>query len=111
MKERPIIFGAESVKAILAGAKTQTRRVVKPQSIFEGKDVIVRRFPNQQGCPHGKPGEHLWVREAAWAIHDGLTLKMSEAERAEYVRAQGSNGIAFCADYAEPYSPDYWRKV
>jgi hypothetical protein len=29
MKERPIIFGAESIKAILSGAKTQTRRVVK----------------------------------------------------------------------------------
>ena len=31
MKEKPIIFSAESVKQILTGAKTQTRRVVKPQ--------------------------------------------------------------------------------
>lgn len=28
MRERPIIMGADSVRAILAGLKTQTRRVV-----------------------------------------------------------------------------------
>lgn len=31
MSERPIIFNSESVKAILDGRKTQTRRVIKPQ--------------------------------------------------------------------------------
>lgn len=31
MREFPIIFAAESVKAILANRKTMTRRVVKPQ--------------------------------------------------------------------------------
>jgi len=29
--ERPIIMRAESVRAILSGTKTQTRRVIKPQ--------------------------------------------------------------------------------
>jgi len=31
MKERPIIMSAESARAILAGLKTQTRRVINPQ--------------------------------------------------------------------------------
>lgn len=63
MKERPILFSAPMVRAILAGTKTQTRRVAK---VFAGRDDlngILRRFPNQMGCPYGQPGDRLWVRE------------------------------------------------
>ena len=50
MKERPILFSAPMIAALLDGTKTQTRRVVKASG--EG----VR-------CPYGKPGDRLWVRE------------------------------------------------
>jgi hypothetical protein len=52
MKERPILFSAPMVHAILAGQKTQTRRV---RFVF--------------GCPYGQPGDRLWVRES-WARDD-----------------------------------------
>lgn len=81
MKERPIIFTGESVRAILAGRKTQTRRIVKSQ--FDGesekdwllanggfeKSTILRldQWGNEIGslavCPYGKLGDRLWVRE------------------------------------------------
>lgn len=57
VKERPIIFGADSVRAILSGAKTQTRRVVK------NPDKYDRIRECGFCCPYGQPGERLWVRE------------------------------------------------
>ena len=60
MKERPIIFSDEMVRAILAGEKTQTRRVMKPQPV-NLVDAI-----QWEKCPQGIPGDRLWVRET-WA--------------------------------------------
>jgi hypothetical protein len=59
MKERPILFNAEMVRAILDGRKTMTRRVVHPDiNVPENEpDYILYR------CPYGKPGDRLWVRE------------------------------------------------
>ena len=66
MKERPILFSGPMVRAILDGSKTQTRRVAKEFDEMPNLDGILQRFPRQNGCPHGAPGDRLWVRET-WA--------------------------------------------
>jgi hypothetical protein len=58
MKERPILFSAPMVRAILAGTKTQTRRICKGQRELS----CVHDFQLDR-CPYGVPGDRLWVRE------------------------------------------------
>lgn len=72
MKERPILFSAPMVLALLAGAKTQTRRVVKlcGAEAIDETDAIGCHWPwspeadDWLPCPYGRPGDRLWVREA-----------------------------------------------
>jgi hypothetical protein len=71
MKERPILFNAEMVKAILSGRKTQTRRVIKLPLIDKnmGCELAGNELAGEvaagdyRNCPLGQPGDHLWVRE------------------------------------------------
>jgi len=76
MKERPILFSGPMVRAILAGRKTQTRRVVKPappewcgEAHHRGAaDWYLTESPIpfnafDAKCPYGQPGDRLWVRE------------------------------------------------
>lgn len=72
MKERPILFSGEMVRAILDGRKSQTRRIVKRRAKDEGEwlsirpdrgytpETIAAQFP----CPYGSVGDRLWVRES-----------------------------------------------
>ena len=89
MKERPILFSAPMVRAILAGTKTQTRRVVKQQitPLADGSNwhqfdhrgsnycmnlrngTVSQWSPLLQFCPYGQPGDRLWVRETFCPIY------------------------------------------
>ena len=95
MKERPILFNAEMVRAVLDGRKTVTRRVVKPQppsSVIrcnrycelDGPEFLWMEqgrvgFEMAKGLccpvgqtfksPYGSPGDRLWVRET-WQAAD-----------------------------------------
>ncbi|KKM82535.1 hypothetical protein LCGC14_1318540 [marine sediment metagenome] len=86
-KARPILFSGEMVRPVLLGDKSQTRRVMKPQPVLVdngqtwdwpkiikrvgGHDISAASWaanlkdPHvKESCPYGKPGDHLWVREA-----------------------------------------------
>lgn len=66
MKESPIPFTADMVRAVLDGRKTQTRRLVKTQPSPIGNNIARPdgRPSHNTRCPYGVPGDRLWVREA-----------------------------------------------
>ena len=80
MKDRPVIFNGEMIRAILDGRKTQTRRVINPQPTLSERTGFnwkgyaygigstyrdtVRNFASCFNvCPFGQIGDLLWVRE------------------------------------------------
>lgn len=71
IKERPILFSAPMVRAILEGRKTVTRREVKKRAALDclaaGFEPSFLALPgNSDLCPYGQAGDRLWVRET-WA--------------------------------------------
>ncbi len=92
VREKGVIFSAPMVKALFAGTKTQTRRVLKlpnggtfshvdPGGTIWGPGPYVKyrrvvdgdELVNRCHCPYGYPGDRLWVRET-WAPHDPAML-------------------------------------
>lgn len=90
MRERPILFQAAMVRAILDGRKTQTRRALRRQFPADAVPVEIpatdpaggwvvsghsgvwwcdaaANIDEAQSCPYGVPGDRLWVRETFFA--------------------------------------------
>ena len=83
MKESPVLFNSDMVRAILEGRKTETRRIMKPQpkctdrwcnwgdewataDASENFEVV-----DEWRCPYGKIGDRLWVKETICIYPDG----------------------------------------
>ncbi|SMB27144.1 conserved hypothetical protein [Serratia proteamaculans] len=86
MKEHPVIFNGEMVRAILDGRKTQTRRTLTDRQLQlidlasqagecypleSGIDHANSQSYYREHCPFGQVGDLLWVRET-WGVvsHD-----------------------------------------
>ena len=107
MKERPILFSGAMVRALLAGTKTQTRRIMKPQPhedrLFSGGWAFTSKRDGSttsvchpliaMQCPYGEPGDRLWVRESFRPIYP---------QQASY---NGGNPIGY--DHREGYQLGY----
>ena len=119
MSEKPIIFSGPMVRAILAGTKTQTRRVVKvaaknlvfdlvkawkdgPQPFNAGEYLHVPfRHKDEDWshgkservfCPYGQPGDRLWVKETfqpLWKTEEPGDYKTGEGYKINYVATGG----------------------
>ena len=97
MNERPILFSAPMVRALLAGTKTQTRRIFKPERMTWDANGRYTTHAMRGGelsttgsgpfkpsswlhyCPYGQPGDRLWVRET-FARIDGQTRPWIETD-------------------------------
>lgn len=87
MNEHPILFSGPMVRAILEGRKTQTRRVITPQTngwnpIQGDKNIWYwcteadQDWSDKRFCPYGQPGDRLWVRETfAYAPRESFVYR------------------------------------
>ena len=92
MSDKPILFSAPMVRALLDGSKTQTRRVVKHcKDVCFGVSLAPCEIAGEinggdlNNSPYGQPGDRLWVRETTVNVEDfgylGPVYKESEHGR------------------------------
>jgi hypothetical protein len=91
MSERGLVCTATSVRGILAGEKTETRRIAK----LENGALLRARRGDSKGvtfdvgvagpyahllCPYGAPGDLLWVRENWCPLEDGRAAYRADGD-------------------------------
>lgn len=123
MKERPVIFNGEMVRAILDGRKTQTRRTLTERHLhlIDAASSAGECYPLESGvdhensqsyyrehCPFGQVGDRLWVREA-FRVHsratDVSTLVYRASERNSWTEQTRRVPVLVCN---KQVSPEKW---
>lgn len=89
-RNRPILFSGPMVRAILAGRKTQTRRILSARERAEMRPDADTDDPAVVNAVRFAPGHRLWVKET-W--------------RPRVVRSHGANSCD-CADVSVRYEAD-----
>lgn len=88
MKERPILFSAPMVRALIDGSKTQTRRLVKGFALKllapDGFTPEYVALPENGNSPYGYAGDRLWVRETFFAYGRWETRYSEKKRRDEW---------------------------
>lgn len=107
MTDRPILFSAPMIRALLGGRKTQTRRI--PKRAFAAAmdytgDALIKRYPHQHGSGY-EVGDRLWVQETYyqrgyWETAIGMT-RSGKRQKWRFVAAD--DAIVFDA-------PEIFRK-
>lgn len=119
MKERPVVFSAPMIRAILNGSKTQARYAMHPQPEYvwgwgvklnEHDFTAHVRYPGGHPpdpwvrCPYGTPphrecpGDRLWVRETWQEVHP---VRVAEGRYSQEGRAgiPGPPGVRYQVVY------------
>lgn len=114
MKERPILFSGEMVRAILDGTKTQTRRVVK-------MPAAVQFEPEQGDTPadlndlqemawfddhEAGPGFYAWLSE--YPEEGSMPVRCPYGEPGERLWVRETFAPAWCGDWV--YAADYSKE-
>lgn len=108
MKERPIIFNSDEVRAILEGRKTMMRKPVKNKEILsyldlnktKGRVTVIscEDFTHDisEICPYGVPGDRLWVKET-WRLPYGGPNRW-----VDYKADDARDGFKWCSPVRMP---------
>ena len=109
MTDRPIIFSAPMIRALIDGRKTQTRRVLKDTEtrepyvadgvvLWDHPDGPVYRWERVPAV-----GDRLWVREAyafGWPVNPGERLPRDEGP---------DHAVTYRADGQAPFGGGKWH--
>jgi hypothetical protein len=121
MRERPILFSGEMVRAIIDGRKTQTRRIIKTvdgsdqfveirdgRTIFKDRilEIVGCNAKSSHACRYGRAGDLLWVRETFAVEQDERVIWKADRCAQHFVGAV-PNGDRFYL--SSDYEPLRWK--